>query len=191
MKNWLQTYLWWIAIIKFGSCYKLHHHLKHINLDLGQLRRSAFALRKSVKMSPKKLTVVARVVRRMHVEDAFSQCRALPKKAARIVARTLQSACYNAVNNFKMNAAILHVDECFVMQGKTIKGFSIHGRGKAGVRRRYYSHLKVVVSEKLDLERNVNYQSSWRDRNEGRRGRGSGATFVARKIQKVDDDEDG
>lgn len=144
-----------------------------------------------MKISPKKLNVVARLVRRMHVEDAFSQCSALPKKAARIVAKTLQNACYNAVNNFKMNSAILHVDECFVMQGKTLKGYNIHGRGKAGVRRRYYSHLKIVVAEKLDLERSVKYQSSWRDRNEGRRGRGTGATFVARKIQKADSDEDG
>lgn len=152
--------------------------------------RSAHAHRKGVKISPKKLNLVAKLVRRMHVEDAFSQCSVLPKKAARIVASTIQSACHNAVNNFKMNGSILQVQECYVTPGRNLKRMWIHGRGKSGIRKRYYSHLKVIVGEKLGFDRQVHYQASWRDRNEGRRGRGQGATFVAKKIQKSDLDED-
>ncbi|GMH40200.1 hypothetical protein BSKO_08104 [Bryopsis sp. KO-2023] len=148
--------------------------------------RSAHAVRRHVKISPKKLNLVAKVVRRLHVEDAVSQCDALPKKAARIVRSTISSACRNAVNNFKMNFGLLHIDECFVTQGQSLKRVWIHGRGRAGIRKRYYSHLTVVVKEKMDTKRKVKYQAAWIDRNEGRRGRGLGATFIARKIDPAD-----
>ena len=53
----------------------------------------AQAVLRSIKISPHKLADFARVVRRLHVEDAMVQCKASVKKPAKLVYKVGRSAC--------------------------------------------------------------------------------------------------
>jgi hypothetical protein len=52
-----------------------------------------------VKTSPRKLNLVAKLVRRMGLEQALMQLRFCSKKMADVVAKTIHDAKWNAVNN--------------------------------------------------------------------------------------------
>jgi hypothetical protein len=46
--------------------------------------RTARAVQRGIRMSPKKLNLFMPVIRRRHIQDALAQCRASVKKAARL-----------------------------------------------------------------------------------------------------------
>lgn len=117
--------------------------------------RTARAVKRQAQISPKKLQVVAKLVRRMHVDDAMRECELIPKKAARIVREVLKSARANAENNHGLRLDALKVDECFVTKGRYLERTWWHGRGKVGRRTRYYSHLTVILKETEKPERKV------------------------------------
>jgi large subunit ribosomal protein L22 len=52
-----------------------------------------------VKTSPRKLNLVAKLVRRMGLEQALMQLQFCSKKMADVVAKTIHDAKWNAVNN--------------------------------------------------------------------------------------------
>jgi ribosomal protein L22 len=52
-----------------------------------------------VKTSPRKLNLVAKLVRRMGLEQALMQLRFCSKKMADVVSKTIHDAKWNAVNN--------------------------------------------------------------------------------------------
>ncbi|CAD7701823.1 unnamed protein product [Ostreobium quekettii] len=109
--------------------------------------RTARAIKRGVQISPKKLNLVAKLVRRMPLAEAFRQCDVIPKKAARLVREVLKSAAANAEHNHRLRRANLTVEECFVTKGTNLYRTWWHGRGKVGKRTRYYSHLTVVLRE--------------------------------------------
>lgn len=98
-------------------------------------------------MSPKKLSVVARLVRGLACDEAVAQCALLPKRGARLIEETLASARANAVANHGLDDARLRVAEAFVTKGSYLRRIMYHARGKTGVVHRPRSHLTVVVAE--------------------------------------------
>lgn len=49
-----------------------------------QPNRTAQAVLRKTKISPKKLNEFARLIRRMHIDDALVQCQVVPNKAAKL-----------------------------------------------------------------------------------------------------------
>lgn len=107
----------------------------------------ARAILRGVAISPQKLNDFARILRGLHIEDALIQCRMHPKKAAGICEKLLLSARANAVNNHKLVASKLQVDEAWVGRGRHLKRVSLHGRGRQGKKYKYRSHLTVILKE--------------------------------------------
>ncbi|HEY8965083.1 MAG TPA: 50S ribosomal protein L22, partial [Candidatus Methylacidiphilales bacterium] len=70
-----------------------------------------------------------------------------PKKAARIVFKTLHSAIANAENNNNLDRAGLIVKEAIVGEGPTFKRFQPKARGSAGPIRKRTSHVRIVLEE--------------------------------------------
>lgn len=69
-----------------------------------QPNRTAQAVLRKTKISPKKLNEFARLIRRMHIDDALVQCQIAPKKAAKLCYKVtdtsqvvLQMMCLQAV----------------------------------------------------------------------------------------------
>ena len=101
------------------------------------------------RISPRKARQVVDLVRGKDVEEAFHILRFTPKKAARIVARTLQSAVANAVNREETDVVEeeLFVKEAYVDGGIALKRLRPQPRGAAGLIRKRYSHITLVVSD--------------------------------------------
>ena len=101
---------------------------------------------KYIRISPKKLNLVADLVRGMKVEDALTFLEHTPKKAAKFLHKGINSAASNAESNFKQNRDSLLVSQLIVTKGPMLK------RGYPVSRGRYHhiykrtSHLVVELT---------------------------------------------
>ncbi|XP_047330671.1 50S ribosomal protein L22, chloroplastic-like isoform X2 [Impatiens glandulifera] len=110
-------------------------------------REKVEAILKKIKMSPKKLNLVAALIRGMRVEDALLQLQVTVKRASNTVYQVLHSARANATHNHGLDPDRLLVAEAFVGKGLNIKRYSYHAKGKCGVRLVQKCRLTVVVRE--------------------------------------------
>ncbi|KAJ8632111.1 hypothetical protein MRB53_025447 [Persea americana] len=105
------------------------------------------AVRKNIKQSPKKVNLVAALVRGMRVEDALLQLQVTVKRAAKTVYQVINSARANATHNHGLDPDRLLVAEAFVGKGFFKKRVSYHGKGKSGIMVRPECRLTIVVRE--------------------------------------------
>lgn len=98
--------------------------------------RVVYARSKYIRSTALKARLVIDMVRGMNALDALARLEFVPKKAAGLVHKTIQSAVSNAVNNFEMDRKGLFIAEAFVDEAPTFK------RGRAGSRGRYNPVLK-------------------------------------------------
>lgn len=103
-------------------------------------------------ISPKKMNLVAGMIRGKSIAAAKDTLKFANKKAAKILLKLLNSAVANAVNNFKQSEESLVIDEIKVGKGMTLKRFNPVSRGRAHKIKKVRSHviitLKKVVAEK-------------------------------------------
>ncbi|XP_071735994.1 uncharacterized protein [Rutidosis leptorrhynchoides] len=105
------------------------------------------AILKKIKQSPKKVNLVATLVRGMRVEDALLQLQLTVKRASKTVYQVIHSARANATHNYGFDPDRLIVAEAFVGKGFFKKRVSIHAKGRSGVRVRAECRLTVVLRE--------------------------------------------
>ncbi|KAM1184600.1 hypothetical protein TB2_013689 [Malus domestica] len=105
------------------------------------------AILKGIKQSPKKVNLVAALVRGMRVEDALLQLQVTVKRASKTVYQVIHSARANATHNHGLDPDRLLVAEAFVGKGFFKKRLSYHAKGKCGVKVRPECRLTVVVRE--------------------------------------------
>ncbi len=98
-----------------------------------------------VRMSPRKVAVVAALVRGRTVSDALTILSHTPRRSAQPVRKVIESAKANATHNHNYKADSLHITEIRVSSGPSIKRFrpAAHGRALPFLRRS--SHIYVVV----------------------------------------------
>jgi len=103
------------------------------------------AVAKGVHMSPRKVGVVAALVRGRTVEDALTILEHTPRRSAVAVRKTIQSAKANADHNHNLKPDTLKIVEISVTSGPRLKRFrpAAHGRALPFMRRT--SHIRVVV----------------------------------------------
>lgn len=105
------------------------------------------ALTKYARMSPKKLREVARVIRGLPAAKAADVLRFTPRKSARLIAKTLQSAIANAENNHNLNSDRLVVDKAVVEQGTPMRRFKAGPRGSGMAYKKRTAHIRIVLAE--------------------------------------------
>ncbi len=103
------------------------------------------AISKGIMISPRKVAVVASLVRGRTVKDALVILEHTPRRAAIAVRKTIESARANADNNHNMKPDSLVITEIFVTPGSRIKRFRPVSRGSAHPYQHKTSHLRVVV----------------------------------------------
>lgn len=102
---------------------------------------------KNVAIAPKKLNVVAGIVRGQSVEEALKVLRFMNKKAAKIVYQAIKSASSNAVHNGEgTQASDLQVSSIYVGKGMKLKRYRCGSRGMAERYTHTKSHLFVNLS---------------------------------------------
>ncbi len=99
------------------------------------------------RISAFKCREVTREIQGLPVLEALDVVKFCPKKAARLVGKTLDSAVANAENNNNLRLQNLVVKEAVVGEGPTIKRFRPKARGSAGRILKRTSHIRIVLSE--------------------------------------------
>jgi large subunit ribosomal protein L22 len=107
----------------------------------------AKAVAKYIRISPQKARLVADVVRGQDVETAITTLRFMPKKAARILRKVLESAVANAEQTETIDVDTLYVKEIQINGGPMLKRFRPRAMGRATRILKRTSHITVVVDE--------------------------------------------
>lgn len=101
---------------------------------------------KNIRISPKKLRVVAEVVRGMNAEQALKFLKFAPKKGTDLLYKIVHSAVSNAVHNDSQKADELMIDTLIITKGIVYK------RGRPVSRGRMHPILKRTSNVKLELQ---------------------------------------
>lgn len=107
------------------------------------------AVTKNIRMSPKKLGIIARLVRGMPVDEALTRLRFTPMKAAGIVYKTLASATANAENTTKAKRSNLVIASIVVQKGPVLKRGVAVSRGRWHKIQKRMSHLTVTLANNV------------------------------------------
>ena len=102
------------------------------------------AVAKGVAISPRKVEVVAALVRGRTVEDALTILSHVPRNSAIPVRKVIESARANADNNHKLKPDTLVITEISVSPGVRLKRFRPAAQGRALPFMRRTSHIRVV-----------------------------------------------
>lgn len=103
------------------------------------------AIAKGVRMSPRKVSVVAALVRGRTVADALTILEHTPRRAATPVLKTIKSAQANADNNHNIKPDTLKIVEISVTPGPRLKRYRPASHGRALPFQRRTAHIRVVV----------------------------------------------
>jgi large subunit ribosomal protein L22 len=107
----------------------------------------ARAVARHVRIAPRKARLVAALVRGRRVGEALELLQHVPKKAARIISKTLKSVLANAENTQRVDVDRLYVKRILVDGGATAKRFVPRAHGRATRVRKRTTHVTVVVDE--------------------------------------------
>lgn len=105
-----------------------------------------------LRMSPRKVRLVAGLIRGMDIAEADAQLRHLPKAAALPLRKLLASAVANAEHNAKLAPANLFIGQIFVNQGPTLKRFRPRAFGRAASIKKRTSHVTIVLDERVPTQ---------------------------------------
>jgi large subunit ribosomal protein L22 len=117
--------------------------------DVTIVRASA----KGVRQSPRKIGLVASLVRGRSVADALTILEFTPKRAAKPVAKIIAAAKANAVNNHGLTEASLHITQLQVTAGPRLKRFNPAAMGRALPYQKKSSHILVEVSGEVKAKK--------------------------------------
>jgi len=103
------------------------------------------AIAKGVRISPRKVSVVAALVRGRTVSDAVTILEHTPRRAALAVKKVIQSAQANAEHNHNLKPDTLNIVEISVTSGPRLKRYRPASHGRALPFQRRTSHIFVTV----------------------------------------------
>jgi large subunit ribosomal protein L22 len=112
----------------------------------------AMAVARNIRVSPRKLNLVAQQIRGQKVDRALNVLTFSQKRIAGVVKKTLQSAIANAENNHDLDVDDLVVAEASVGKNLVMKRFHARARGNAGGIEKFFSQITIVVEEKREEE---------------------------------------
>ena len=98
-------------------------------------------------MSPRKMRVVANIVRGKKVEEAVGLLDLMPKKAAGIISKAIKSAAANAEDREGVSVDDLRIHTVAVDGGTIAKRWMPRSMGRANRINHRTSHLTVVVTD--------------------------------------------
>jgi len=110
----------------------------------------AMAVARNIRVSPRKLNLVAQQIRGKKVDRALNVLTFSQKRIAGVVKKALQSAIANAENNHDLDVDDLVVAEASVGKNLVMKRFHARARGNAGGIEKFFSQLTIVVEEKRE-----------------------------------------
>lgn len=105
-----------------------------------------------LRISPRKLNLVAGLIRGMDVNSALTQLSFSSKRIAADVKKALQSAIANAENNHNLSVDSLYVKEAYVGKNLVMKRMHTRGRGRSARILKPFANLTLIVREKEETK---------------------------------------
>ena len=112
----------------------------------------ARAFSRSMRVSPRKLNLMAQMIRGKTAEAALAALSFSPRRIAVEVKTVLESAIANAENNHQLDVDQLVVAEAYVGKSLVMKRFSARARGRVGHIQKPFSNLTIIVREREEKE---------------------------------------
>src|SRR3954467_6950088 len=110
----------------------------------------AMAVARNIRVSPRKLNLVAQQIRGKKVDRALNELTFSQKRIASVGKKTLQSAIANAENNHDLDVDDLVVTEASVGKNLIMKRFHARARGRGARIEKPFSQVTIVVEEKQE-----------------------------------------
>jgi large subunit ribosomal protein L22 len=107
----------------------------------------AMAVNKMIRTSPRKLNLVAAMIRKKPVAKALADLAFSKRRVAGEVKKTLQSAIANAENNHGLDVYDLIVAEAWVGKNLVMKRGRPRGRGRYGRLEKPFAQLTIKVRQ--------------------------------------------
>lgn len=101
---------------------------------------------RGIDLTPRKVSIVASLVRGRSVADALVILEHTPRRSANSVAKAIASAQANAVNNHGLDNKSLVISTLSVTAGPRLKRFKPHMRGMALPFHKKSSHILVELT---------------------------------------------
>jgi large subunit ribosomal protein L22 len=108
----------------------------------------AQAIVSNLRVSPRKLNLVAGLIRNLPVQQAVAILTFSKRRIAQQVRKALESAIANAENNHQLDVDRLVVSRAEVGRSMVMRRFHARGRGRAARVEKWFSHLRIVVAER-------------------------------------------
>ena len=103
---------------------------------------------KNVRISTRKVRLVADAIRKLGVNEALAALQLSDKRAAGPLEDALKSALANAVNNANLQKDNLMISSIIVNEGQAMKRFHPSTRGRVHPYKRRASHITITLAEK-------------------------------------------
>lgn len=102
----------------------------------------------SVKISPRKLRLIADLIRKTTLEKTLITLETLQKRGSLEILKTLKSAISNAAHNNKISKDNLLIESIQIGGGPALKRFRPSTRGRVHPYKRRSSHIRIVLKER-------------------------------------------
>jgi len=102
---------------------------------------------KNLRIAPRKVRMVADLVRGKKVKESLAILNFTAKKATSPLIKLVNSAIANAKNNFHIEADNLYISEITVDEGPKYKRWMPRARGQATPIQKKTSHINLVLKE--------------------------------------------
>src|ERR1041385_5452686 len=103
-----------------------------------------------IRISPRKLNLVAQSIRGKSAESALNELTFSRKRVAGAVKKVLQSAIANAENNHDLDVDDLFVKEASVGKNMVLKRFHARARGRGARIEKPFAQVTIIVEEKRE-----------------------------------------
>ena len=116
---------------------------------LGMGKDQGVATAKYIRITPRKMKIVADLIKGQSIDDAYAILMYTPKAASPVLTKVLKSAEANAVNNNGLNRENLYVADAYANPGPIIKRYIPRARGSASSIKKRTSHVTIVLKERV------------------------------------------
>jgi len=100
-----------------------------------------------LRIAPRKVRLVADLIRGKRVEEAQNILNFTIKKSVLPILKLLRSAVANAKNSFQLDEANLYISKILVDEGPKYKRWRARARGSAGQIQKKTSHVTIILDE--------------------------------------------
>ena len=106
-----------------------------------------------IRVSPQKLSLIAKSIVNTKVNNAINQLKFSEKRVSRNVLKILNAAVANAENNNQLDIDNLYIKEAYVGKSLRMKRFRPRAKGRAASIIKPFSKMTIIVEERTNLKK--------------------------------------